>query len=173
MSRLEEYLYPMEQERSFFSLRWSLAAGLLVAGLGAIRAAQSAEYDVIYYALTIPLAVLMILLTLPETLRFAATPVLVVIDSIVFPAVKAGRPPLDLRLGEFYGRKKRYAEAAVEYERVRGYYPRNRVLYQRLVDLYEGPLHQPEKSRRVRLRARLWLRRREYENLSTVQARAW
>lgn len=107
-------------------LRW-IAAGLSGTGGIALLArvlANETNWVAIFGKSLFGISALIVgvLLVSPEFVRWALTPIMHLLDSVLLPSEKSV-PPADLKLARFYGRALRYTEAAEEYARVLRYHP--------------------------------------------------
>lgn len=85
-----------------------------------------------------------------KTLFFLATrPLVVFIESIVFPRHRIEKPPLNLKLPAFYINEGRYTEAMEEYRKILKHYPDEPEAYEKAAWLNREIFDDPEEALRL------------------------
>ena len=117
----------MDRPRATVLVRWA-AAGL-IAGGGVVVLARLAHGEgavplIGRSLLGIGALITGALLAAPELVRWAASPISGLLDSILLPS-ETVHPPVDFKLARFYAQTLRYDEACEEYVRILHYHPDN------------------------------------------------
>lgn len=148
--------------------RWIMAIGLWGCALYlAQHGYRSLRF--IWFVPALILAFSGLFLVIKDCIRFAAVPFTTMIDAIVFPRVRSGKPEPNYRLAEYYVKEERWDDAEVEYRTILKFHRREGKAYLGLIELLmvEG---RAEEARKVLHQSRRYLKS-DPESLSEIEVR--
>lgn len=109
-------------------LRWALGIGIGAWGISSVRStlATFSQFDAdsaLQFGFAGLALIIAAALIAPDLARLASGPLIVFVESLYVPSLRADKPPLTFRLGRYYAANGRLKDAETEYLRMLRFYP--------------------------------------------------